>query len=145
MTMAGGVLVVAELARGKPITPVYELLALARTLLPHTGGEISAALLGHNVTETARDLIARGADRLYLADDAALAEYHADLWLPALTHVTQQAAPAAILVAHTNLGGRSRAAPRVPAQHGGGYGLHRGRSRRTSPAGNASLLRRQRA
>ncbi len=104
MTMAGGVLVVAELARGKPITPVYELLALARTLLPHTGGEISAALLGHDVAETARDLIARGAERLYLADDAALAEYHADLWLPALTYVAQQAAPAAILVAHTNLG-----------------------------------------
>ena len=46
-------------------------------------------------------LVARGADRVLIVDDAAFADYQADAWLPDLTRIVTDAAPAAILVGHT--------------------------------------------
>lgn len=39
-----------------------------------------------------------------MADDAALAEYHGDAWVPGLVQIVREAHPAAVLMGHTTMG-----------------------------------------
>lgn len=144
MTATGDVLIVAEQVRGKLIAPVFELMTLGRTLLAHTGGRLHVAILGADLPESARELVARGADRVYVADDPALAEYEPESWLPVLQKIMQPAPPAAILVAHTNVG--TDLAPRLAFRLGAAvttgcvdvaYDDNRLRATRTCYGGNA--------
>lgn len=144
MTATRDVLVVAERVRGQLIAPVFELLTLGRALLAHTGGRLQVALPGEGVWQDARELVARGADCVYVADDPALAEYQADLWLPVLEKITRPAPPAAILVPHTHVG--TDLAPRLAFRLGAAvatgcvelaYDENRLRATRTCYGGNA--------
>jgi len=102
--MAAGVLVVTEIALGKPVAPVYELLGLAGRLAAGTSGKVEAALLGRGIEGCASDLIARGAERVYLADEGALADYEPERWVARLVRIARESGPAAILLPHTTLG-----------------------------------------
>lgn len=144
MTATRDVLVVAERVRGRLIAPVFELLTLGRALLAHNGGRLHVALAGDGVQQDARELIARGADRVYVADDPALAEYQPDLWLPVLEKIARLAPSAAILVPHTHVG--TDLAPRLAFRLGAAvatgcvdmaYDENRLRATRTCYGGNA--------
>lgn len=104
MANDSGILILAEVLNGKPLGLAYELLGAARRLVEKLGGPVSAAVLGSGLDGVAPDLIARGADRVYLVDDAALAEYQGDAWLPGLEQVVQEARPAAVFLGHTTSG-----------------------------------------
>ena len=96
------VLVIAETMQGKTTGPACELLGLARRLVDQAGGTVAVALPGSG--GVAEELIARGADRVYVAEHAALDEYHADAWVPVLARVCRQAACDAVLICHNAVG-----------------------------------------
>jgi len=97
------VLVIAETKHGKATGPACELLGLARRLADQAGGTVAAALLGSSGV-VAEELIARGADTVYVAEHAWRGEYHADAWVSVLAQICRQAACDAILISHNAVG-----------------------------------------
>ena len=58
--------VYAEQRRGKLVSSSLELLGLARKIADEAGWRLSSILLGYRVEELCKELIAHGADRVYL-------------------------------------------------------------------------------
>lgn len=98
------VLVVADAMHGKTTAPTCELLGLARSLADQAGGTVTAALLGNGGGGDVQELIARGADKVYVAEHAMLGEYHADAWGSVVAKICRQAACDAVLICHNALG-----------------------------------------
>ena len=101
MAKGSGILVVVETADGQPVDLVFEMLGLARRLADSLGGTVTAVALGTGLDSIGEVLVARGADRVLIADDTALGDFQADAWLPDLARIVTEAAPAAVLVGHT--------------------------------------------
>ncbi len=104
--MADGndVLVVVETEEGKPNGLAHEMLGLARRLADDAGGSVAAVLFGDGVADASADLIAHGADKVFVADGAVFATYQAEAWMPDLVNIANDVDPAAILVGHSMLG-----------------------------------------
>ena len=101
MADSSGILVVVETADGQPVELVFEMLGLARRLADGAGGAVTAAALGTGLDGIGEVLVARGADRVLIVDDAAFADYQADAWLPDLATFVTDTTPAAVLIGHT--------------------------------------------
>ena len=99
MADRNGIVVVVEMEGRTPAPLAYELLGLARRLSDGAGGAISAILLGRGIEGAGDDLVAHGADRVYLADDAAFAEYQADAWMTGLVGTIRDLSPTAVVLA----------------------------------------------
>lgn len=97
------VLVVIELAQGKPAAVSLELLGLARQVSDQTGGAVSALVFSGN-SEIAAALITRGADQVFTVADAAAADYNSDIWLACAERAATQTAASLVLAAHTTQG-----------------------------------------
>jgi electron transfer flavoprotein alpha subunit len=110
---ARDLLIIAELAAGKPTGLALELLGLARRLAGH--GVVSALCPGAGA-QAAAELIAHGANRVYAAGDAALAEFDGDAWTACAAEAVRAAAPAAVLAGHTTSG--AEVAPRLAFRAG---------------------------
>jgi electron transfer flavoprotein alpha subunit len=97
-----GVLVIVELAGGKPPGASLELLALARKLC----GNATVAVLSPGAdAATAQGLISRGADRVYIThNNPAAADYHSDSWTGCAERLARELNPAVILAAHNSTG-----------------------------------------
>src|SRR5947209_18392245 len=105
MANESGVLVIAEVHEGALAGLSTELLGLARRLVDSgLGGKVSAALLGSGQSGMTGQLGEFGADTVYLADDAGLAPYQAETWLPVVQQVVEQANPALVLIGQTSIG-----------------------------------------
>jgi len=100
---ASGVMVVAELSGGRPTALARELLGLARRLVESIGGTVCAACPGADGKALA-ELIAHGADRVFAADEPALADYESDGWTDLVAAAVRDARPAAVLIGHTTSG-----------------------------------------
>ena len=99
--MSLNVLVVVELAQGKPAMASLEHLALARRLAGE--GRVIALLLGGN-DAVARTIIARGADVVALGTTAAFDGYNSDAWVACAANVANAHAATLVLAAHTPIG-----------------------------------------
>jgi electron transfer flavoprotein alpha subunit len=99
-----GIWVFAEQQNGKLNSTVLELLAKAQELKAHTGEEISAVLLGKNVSSLADTLFAYGADKVILVENDALENYSARPYQAALTQVAEKYKPSILLYGATSLG-----------------------------------------
>jgi electron transfer flavoprotein alpha subunit len=97
--MANGVLILAELADGGVAGVTNELIGAAQRL---NAGPVSAMLIGSGVEAAAGKI--NGVDKVYVVDDAALAEYTTDGYTQAAAAVAQQADPAVVLLGQTNVG-----------------------------------------
>ena len=95
---------VCELVDGRPRRVSLELIARSRELAGKLGGRAVALLVGHQLDEPAREAALHGAEVVYLADDAALAEYHPELWTAVLRKVLADYSPHALLVPATGRG-----------------------------------------
>jgi electron transfer flavoprotein alpha subunit len=104
MANENGVLIFAETADGTLASITPELLAAARRLGEGLGQPACAALLGSGVAGLAGEAIAFGADKVFVADDAQLAQYTTDAYVAAMEQVCRQASPAAILLGQTDAG-----------------------------------------
>jgi len=98
-----GVWVFAEQDRGKLKSSTFELLAKGQELAKALGVELAAVCLGHNVEDIA-SLAAHGADRIYLADDPALAQCQDEPYAATLAGLVREYKPEILLAGATPFG-----------------------------------------
>jgi electron transfer flavoprotein alpha subunit len=83
---------------GDNLAPIArELLGKGRELASAAGGALCALVLGSGVASLAERAFAFGADRAYVIDDPALAQYTADAYVGAAAALAKKYQPAAIL------------------------------------------------
>ncbi len=104
----GSVLVHCEVAAGRLASLALEVLGAGRRLAAALGQELGAVLIGEGVAPLASEVIAHGADVVYVGDAALLRQYNLELYLPVLEEAIEQARPAILLLGHT-LAGRELA------------------------------------
>ena len=98
--MPSGVLILAELADDGGLAPItQELVGAAQRL---NAGPVSAMLIGSGDEAAAAKIT--GVEKVYVVDNAALAQYTTDGYMHAAAAVAQQADPAIILLAQSNIG-----------------------------------------
>ncbi|MDP2730005.1 MAG: FAD-binding protein [Dehalococcoidales bacterium] len=97
-----GIWVFAEQRDSQIKSVTYELLSRGRELADTLRTELSAICLGHNVGEI-EELIAYGADKVYLVDDAAL-DNQEDLYTAELARLIQEYKPEIVIAGATSLG-----------------------------------------
>lgn len=107
-----GVMIVAETQDGALAGVSKELLGVGRRLANALGEGLSAALVGSSLGSLPQELIAYGAEKVYVVDDPRLAEYQSDAYVAALEKICHQASPQILLLGHTISLGRD-AAPRL--------------------------------
>jgi len=98
-----GVWVFAEQRDGRLKSVAYELLSEGRKLGDKLGTEVCAVCLGHNI-EGAEQLVAYGADKIYLVDDPALADHQEDFYTGALVDLIRKHRPEIVLAGATAMG-----------------------------------------
>jgi electron transfer flavoprotein alpha subunit/NAD-dependent dihydropyrimidine dehydrogenase PreA subunit len=118
VTQYRGLWVIAEHLHGALRRGTHELLGEGRRLADKLGVELSAVLLGDQVAPLAQELIAHGADRVYVAEDPALAHYRTGPYTDVLAGMIHQHRPEAVLISATPQG--RDLAPRVAARIGAG-------------------------
>jgi len=99
-----GVWVFAEQRDGKIMPVVYELLGEGKKLAEEIGTELCAVLCGSNVREQANELIAYGADKVYLADDKELETYRTDAYTKVIYDAIKTYKPEIFLFGATHIG-----------------------------------------
>ena len=99
-----GVLVIVEVLESQPIDLGLEMLALARRLTDSMGGIVTAVAFGTGLETTGETLIAHGADQVLINDNAIFANFHAEAWLPDLSKMIAEVAPAIVLIGHSETG-----------------------------------------
>lgn len=109
-----GILVVAERSGGGISRVSQELLGRARELADALGTRVSAVLLGDGLQSLAPELIARGADTVYLAEDPALSIPLTATYAHVLADLIDAKKPEIVLFGATSLG--RDVAPRLAAR-----------------------------
>ena len=90
---------------GGPAAVTAELLGAASRLNEALGGDgVACALIGDDPDALAQAAIAAGAAMVYTAQDAALAQYQTDTYVPVAAAIVEQAAPSVILLGQTSMG-----------------------------------------
>ena len=97
-----GILVFAEQRNSKFRSVAYELLSKGRELADTLGTELCAICFGHNID--VEPLIAYGADRVYLIDTPALADFQEELYTRELVELIRKYKPEIVLAGATSLG-----------------------------------------
>jgi len=114
VTQYRGIWVVAEHLHGTFRRGTLELLGEGRRLADKLGVELSAVLLGDSVEGMGKDLIAYGADKVYLAQDPVLANYRTGPYTDVLSGLINRHKPEIVLISATPQG--RDLAPRVAAR-----------------------------
>lgn len=99
-----GVWVFAEQRDGKIMPTVLELLGEGKKLARDLGVELSALLLGEEVSGLADELAAYGADKVILAESALLKEYTTDGYTTVIAQIIEEKKPEILLIGATNIG-----------------------------------------
>lgn len=112
--MSNNIWVFCEQRDGLVQPVALELLGVARELAAKTGAQVGALLLGHNVAEQAKELIAYGADEVRLVDDVRLENYMTEPYAQAIYQVVKAGEPSSLLFGATSIG--RDLAPRLSAR-----------------------------
>ena len=99
-----GLWVVAEQRQGQLLEVGLEILGEARRLAGQLNAAVSALVLGDGVAGHAGELIGRGADRVYVADDPVLAHYNPDAYSAVIVDLVLAQRPQILLLGATNVG-----------------------------------------
>ncbi len=109
-----GVWIFAE-QRSKKLVPVsLELLGIGRKLADKLQTSLSAILLGEDVGELTTQLVASGADKIYLANMAVLADFCEDSYTKVIADLIVEHKPEIFLLGATYIG--RALAPRIAAR-----------------------------
>ncbi len=101
--------------RDNVLQPVaLELMGAARELAAQSEGTVGALLLGCGVTPLAKELIACGADTVYVVDDEKLSHYTTEAYAQAICQMVKAENPASLLFGATSIG--RDLAPRISAR-----------------------------
>jgi electron transfer flavoprotein alpha subunit len=101
---AQGVWVWIEHYQGEVASSAWEAIGTARSIADVYGGQVTACLFGQGVEELAQEAIHYGADRVFLADDATLADFRAEAHASLLSKLASEHKPAVILFSATARG-----------------------------------------
>jgi electron transfer flavoprotein alpha subunit len=118
----GPVWVIAEQADGRLLTVSLQVLGRARQLADRLGTHLGAILLGDRVGEAARQLVAAGADRVYLGDAPHLAIYQPEAYTEIAVELARDHQPDILLLGSTSMG--RELAPLVAARLETGLTAH---------------------
>jgi electron transfer flavoprotein alpha subunit len=113
---------VAEVEDGGLAPITHELLGAARDVADLLSVEVEIVLIGSDVEALAEELVARGADRVYVLDDASLGEYAADTYARVLGDLIRERNPEIVLFGATDKG--DDLAPRLAQELGTGLLPH---------------------
>jgi len=109
-----GVMVFAEQRDGRVHPVSYELLGKAQELAAQLGEPVYAVVVGTGVKAGARELVKRGADKVFVYDDPALKATRDDPYTDLLARCCREEKPSIFLIGATSIG-RSLG-PRVAAR-----------------------------
>jgi electron transfer flavoprotein alpha subunit len=100
-----GIWVFAEWREGTVHRVSHELLSAGRMLADKLDAPLAAVLLGHHLPEeSARELIAYGADTVYVVDHPELAHFRDDIYAKILVELIRQKKPEVLLAGATSIG-----------------------------------------
>jgi len=99
-----GVMIFTEVAGGKLAAIATELLGCGRKLADELGEELSALLVGSEVSGLAQEAIAFGADKVYVVDDSLLKDYRTDSYISVAEKVVNEVKPQILLMGQTTIG-----------------------------------------
>ncbi|WP_290813540.1 electron transfer flavoprotein subunit alpha/FixB family protein [Halovivax sp.] len=101
------------------VMPVsWELLAEAETLAARTGEDLVALVIGEGLGDVAEEAIARGADRVLVADDPVFEPYRADPYGAQFRAMVEERKPSIVLIGGTHTGRDFAGRVAVPAHAG---------------------------
>ncbi len=116
-----GVLICGEVVEGRLATITTELLGCGRKLADELGEELLATLIGSEIKGFAPDVIAYGADKVYVVDDPLLKDYLTDSYVAVMERIVNQATPRVLLLGQTPTG--RDLAPRLAFRLGTGLSV----------------------
>jgi electron transfer flavoprotein alpha subunit len=96
--------VFCEQKQGKIQSISYELLGKGRELADKLGVKLCGLLLGDKMDEAAKEIIARGADKVYVVDSPQLKVFQDDPYTNVLTHMVRKYKPEVLLCGATVIG-----------------------------------------
>jgi len=99
-----GVWVFAEQRDGELNKVSLQLLGCARGLAEDLGHEVCAVLLGHEMEEAARTLVAHGADRVFVFDHESLAHFRTLSYSHLISNLIKAEKPNIVLYGATHIG-----------------------------------------
>lgn len=99
-----GIWVFAEQHKGDVSSVALELLGEGRKLADKRKTKLSAVFIGHHIKNKARELIAYGADTVYVADDPAFKDFNDDSYAAIMTMLAKQHKPEILLAGATAVG-----------------------------------------
>ncbi|RKX52106.1 MAG: electron transfer flavoprotein subunit alpha [Thermotoga sp.] len=100
-----GIWTIAEIRRGKLVGVSFELLAWGRKLADKLNTTLSSVVLGSKVSrDELRELVERGADRVYLIDHEKLSVFIPDLQARILKKLVEDEKPEIIIASATTTG-----------------------------------------
>lgn len=106
--------IISELESGKPVKAVLELLAIAREISAKAEEKCCAVLVTGQAGDAPQELIAHGADVVYLIEDAKYSHYDTELYTDAICQLIKTYKPASVAFSATDDG--RDLAPRIAAR-----------------------------
>ena len=99
-----GVVVYCELREGAIAPIAFEGLGAGRKLADSLGQELSSIVIGSGIGGLAPQVIAQGADKVYIIDDLQLKDYQPDLYLSVMLKAVEAIKPQIIIMGQTDYG-----------------------------------------
>lgn len=109
-----GIFVFAEQREDEIKNVAFELIGKARELAEAVGEDVTALLLGDQVSPLAQSLIEAGADRVLIIDSPELKDYLTEPYTQAVTHLIRTYKPEVLLIGASTIG--RDLGPRVSAR-----------------------------
>ena len=109
-----GLWVFVEQRNGTPAQVSLEVLGKAHDLAKSLEVNVTALLIGHNVSEIAEELIFYGADRVIVADDPVVKDYRTEPYTEIIVEQALKEKPEILLIGATSIG--RDLAPRISAR-----------------------------
>lgn len=118
----GPVWVIADQIDCRILSVSFQLIGQARKLADELQTSVEAVLLGDNIHDQPQELIAAGADRVYLGNAPELSFYHPELYTEIIVRLARERQPSIVLLGSTSMG--RELAPLVAARLQTGLTAH---------------------
>ena len=113
------ILVVAEITEGAVKKPTHAAIAFAREASKGLGGGFAIVAVGAGAEKAAAELTGFGATKVFVADDASLKGYLAEIWAPTIAAAVKAGGFGTVVGPATVFG--KDVLPRLAAKLGAGY------------------------
>lgn len=102
--MSNQIWIFAEQRNGEIKRPALEMASAGRQLADILGFELCAVLLGDAIANQASALADYGVDKIFVAEDARLAQFNNGAYAAVMADLLKEHAPSVVLVANTAMG-----------------------------------------